>query len=131
MSCGGRERKQQHNLLFLVLTFDTVLQNSTLEKFFIICRSERDGINTIQFEAGSANSLFKRPFFSRRRRCCLSSLFITPYFPATLLCGYEQYTEPRYKERPRDWESLHHCGFIILSKSSFSYTCPLLLLREE
>ena len=60
MFCGGRERKQQHNLLFLFLTFDTVLQNSTLEKFFIICRSERDGINTMQFEAESANSLFLR-----------------------------------------------------------------------
>ena len=28
----------------------------------------------MQFEAGSANSLFKRPFFSRRRRGFLSSL---------------------------------------------------------
>ena len=31
-------------------------------------------MNAMQFEAGSANSLFKRPFFSRRRRGFLSSL---------------------------------------------------------
>ena len=30
---------------------DTVLQNSTPEKFAIICPVERDGINAIKFEA--------------------------------------------------------------------------------
>ena len=35
----------------LFLKFDTVLQNSTPEKFAIICPVERDGINAIKFEA--------------------------------------------------------------------------------
>ena len=35
---------------FLFLKFDTVLQNSTPEKFAIICPIEWDGINTIKFE---------------------------------------------------------------------------------
>ena len=38
-------------LLFVLLSFDTVFQNSTPEKFANILRNERDEISAIKFEA--------------------------------------------------------------------------------
>ena len=52
----------------------------TLEENANIWRIERDGISAIKFES-SATSLFKWRYRSRRRRCCLSSLFNANQLP--------------------------------------------------
>ena len=48
--CGGREQKT-----IIFFSFPEVLWNSILEKFAIICRIERDGINATKFVAGDCN----------------------------------------------------------------------------
>ena len=65
--CGGREHKD-NGFLFPFLTFDTEFKHLTTEIVANILRIERDGISTIKFQASIR-------FRSRRRRCCLSSLF--------------------------------------------------------
>ena len=64
--CEGREHK---TTFFFFLNFGTVFKSLTPER-----RIKRDRIRAIKFEA-ARNSLFKWRFRSRRRHCCLSSLF--------------------------------------------------------
>ena len=68
--CGEREHKTTTFFFF----------PGTLEENANIWRIERDGISAIKFES-SATSLFKWRYRSRRRRCCLSSLFDANQLP--------------------------------------------------
>ena len=53
----SRTCTQENCFLFLFLNFDTVFQNSPLEKFTSICRIERDGITPIKFEVAPIHFL--------------------------------------------------------------------------
>ena len=60
--------------LFFILNYDTVFQNSTPENFGDIWKNGKDGISAIMVLHFFV-SLFKWRLRSRRRRCCLGSLF--------------------------------------------------------
>ena len=53
----SRTCTQENYFLFLFLNFDTVFQNSPLEKFASICRIKRDGITPIKFEVAPIHFL--------------------------------------------------------------------------
>ena len=53
----SRTCTQENYFLFLFLNFDTVFQNSPLEKFASICRIKRDGITPIKFKVARIHFL--------------------------------------------------------------------------
>ena len=62
------------SFFFFILNYDTVFQNSTPENFGDIWKNGKDGISAMMVLHFFV-SLFKWRLHSRRRRCCLGSLF--------------------------------------------------------